>query len=56
MLPVEASYYSNNIVISKFEELDCVPCYRLNNCIKLEKFCTTRITPEYVAEKITKNL
>ncbi len=56
MLPAEASYYDNNIVISKFEDLDCVPCYKLNNCIKLEKLCTTRITPEYVAEKIIRNL
>jgi ADP-heptose:LPS heptosyltransferase len=55
MLPVAASYYKNNVVISKFEDLDCVPCYRLNSCVKSEKFCTTRITPEYVANMIKKH-
>jgi hypothetical protein len=55
MLPVAASYYKNNVVISKFEDLDCAPCYRLNNCIKSDKLCTTRITPEYVVNMINKN-
>jgi len=56
MLPVAASHYKNNVTISKFEDLDCAPCYRLNSCIKSEKFCTTRITSEYVANLIIKNM
>jgi hypothetical protein len=55
MLPVSASYYKNNVVISKFEDLDCAPCYKLNNCVKSEKLCTTQITPEYVVDMINKN-
>ena len=56
MLPAEASYYKNNVTISKFEDLDCAPCYKLNNCVKSEKFCTTRITSDYVANVINKDL
>jgi hypothetical protein len=55
MLPVSASYYKNNLVISKFEDLDCAPCYKLNSCVKSEKLCTTQITPEYVVDMINKN-
>lgn len=56
MLPVEASYYKNNVIISKFDDLDCAPCYKLNDCVKSEKFCTTRITSDYVANVINKDL
>jgi hypothetical protein len=55
MLPVAASYYRNNVIISKFENLDCAPCYKLNSCVKSEKLCTTQITPEYVVDMINKN-
>ena len=55
MLPAAASHYKNNVTISKFHDLDCAPCYRLNSCVKSEKYCTTQITPEYVVNMINKN-
>lgn len=56
MLPAKASYYKNNVIISKFEDLDCAHYYKLNSCIKSVKFCTFRITSDYVANVINKDL
>lgn len=55
MLPLQASYYKNNIVISNTNNLKCYPCYQLNNCYVQGKPCTNGILAEDVLKKI-KNL
>jgi hypothetical protein len=55
MLPFQASYYKNNIVISNTDKLKCHPCYQLNNCYVEGKPCTNGILVDDVIKKI-KNL
>jgi ADP-heptose:LPS heptosyltransferase len=52
MLPVQASYYKNNIVISNSDKLKCHPCYQLNNCYVDGKPCTNGILVDDVIKKI----
>ena len=55
MLPFQASYYKNNVIISNTEKLRCYPCYQLNNCNVEGKPCTNGILVDDVLKKI-KNL
>jgi len=52
MLPLEATFYPNNIIISATENLSCFPCYKLNNCFVKNKPCTNKILPVHVIDKI----
>lgn len=48
-------YYSNNILIKKFDHLECYPCYRLHDCNIKDKPCTNLITSDEVVEVIKNN-
>ena len=48
--------YSNNILIKKFDHLECYPCYRLHDCNIKDKPCTNLITSDEVVEVIKNNL
>jgi ADP-heptose:LPS heptosyltransferase len=48
--------YSNNILIKKFDHLECYPCYRLHDCNIKNKPCTNLITSDEVVEVIKNNL
>ena len=54
-LPVEASYYENNILIEKNEYLECYPCYD-TQCEKHKKFSEDYMKEEFVIDIIKKNL
>lgn len=47
--------YSNNILIKKFDHLECYPCYRLYDCNVKGKPCTNLITSNEVVEVIKNN-
>ena len=44
--------YKNNIVIHKFNNLTCAPCYKIYDCDIKNKPCTNNIKPEQVNRKI----
>lgn len=52
VLPFQASYYKNNVIISNTDKLSCYPCYQLNNCHIQGKPCTNGIFAEDVIKKI----
>jgi ADP-heptose:LPS heptosyltransferase len=52
MLPYQATYYKNNIIISNTDKLKCYPCYQLNNCHIDGKPCTNGILVNDVVKKI----
>jgi ADP-heptose:LPS heptosyltransferase len=47
--------YSNNILIKKFDDLACYPCYRLYDCNIIGKPCTNLITSNEVVDVIKNN-
>jgi ADP-heptose:LPS heptosyltransferase len=48
--------YSNNILIKKFDHLECYPCYKLYDCDVYGKPCTNLITSDDVVNIIKNNL
>jgi len=48
-------YYSNNILIKKYDSLPCYPCYRQHDCNVNGKPCTNLITSDEVVDVIKKN-
>ena len=54
-LPIEASYYKNNIIIEKNMNLNCYPCFSIN-CNNHKEFCNDYIKEEHVINKIRENI
>jgi ADP-heptose:LPS heptosyltransferase len=48
--------YSNNILIKKFDQLACYPCYKLYDCDVEGKPCTNLITSDEVVHLIKDNI
>jgi len=54
VLPVESTYYPNNILIEKNSKLKCYPCFSFN-CTEHEKHCNENLTSDYAISVIKKN-
>ena len=52
MIPKEAIAYDNNISFLKVSDLECYPCYKLNNCIIGNKPCISRTSSKEVIKRI----
>ena len=54
VLPIESTYYPNNILIEKNSKLKCYPCFSFN-CLEHKKHCEENLTSDYAISIIKKN-